>query len=50
MPKLSDEDRDNLEGPLTCDERKKVLETSRLINPQGKMDLQPNSIIISLNY
>ena len=27
IPKLSDEDRDNLEGPLTYDECKKVLET-----------------------
>jgi len=44
IPKLSDEDRDNLEGLLTYDECKKVLETFRTIKLLGKTDLRWNFI------
>ena len=36
IPKLSDEDRDNLEGPLTYDECKKVLETFQADKAPGE--------------
>ena len=49
LPKLSDEDRDSLEGQLTYDECKKVLETLQNDKPQGKTVLQSNFINTSLN-
>ena len=36
IPKLSDEDRDNLEGPLTYEECKKVLETFQADKAPGE--------------
>ena len=36
IPKLSDEDRKNLEGPLTYDECKKVLETFQADKAPGE--------------
>ena len=60
IPKLSDEDRDNLEGPLTYDECKKVLETFQTDKALGEdgftaefykyfFELLGNDLIASFN-
>ena len=61
LPKLSDDERDKLEGPLKFDECKKVLETFQNDKSPGKdgfftaefyqlfFDLPENDLIASLN-
>ena len=49
-PKLSEDVKGTLEGPLTYDECKKILEPFRMIKHLGKTDLPSNFIPIFLNF